>query len=113
MMGGAQTEDNVREQSLAFLFSGKHRLMPLHLLRHRRRMIHFCLFTEYLPKDGCQPCEAPHSGYGVDHHLRGRYHGRQAGTDQCAVCNSPFLDARFFGSAADEKLPFMYRLKAL
>ena len=24
-----------------------------------------------------------------------------------------FLDARFFGSAADEKLPFMYRLKAL
>lgn len=38
--------------------------------RHGRLIIHSCLIIEYLPGEGCQPCEAPLRGYGVDHTLQ-------------------------------------------
>ena len=103
-----QTVDKVRDNSLALSISkGSHRLppMPLNRMRQWRILIHSCLFIEYLPGDGCQPCEAPLCGYGVDHYLR---------ADKMSVKQeriNELLDAatfytRTFGSEADERLPF-------
>ncbi len=106
--GFPQTVDKVRDVSLALsIYKGNQRLtpMPLKQMRQWRIIIHSCLFIEYLPRDSCQPCEAPQRGYGVDHYLRADIMSvKQERINE--LLDAATFDTRAFGSEADERLPF-------